>query len=290
MTDFQQIAAQRPSDIDEAILCMQKALDYYHQHDDYRAVFLRAYYLITLDVHAAMHQAGDYQKQIFFDPPWLGRLAGKFSTLYFVSLDTFKREADVEVAWKMAHAQAREKQGTVLHDLLLGLNAHINYDLAYGIYLNLKEHGDDKNHLQLPRRKFDHDQVNNILVRCIPKIQDTLTRDYGGALALVGRLLGRVDDLLAEDGLKYYRERVWWNAVSYLTTESEREQSLVRDRLNWESTRVAKIVADRHGFWNCLLRAVAGVTRMRHFGHIEIEQVGDSTYGKLTSQWRLSPF
>jgi len=121
-------------------------------------------------------------------------------------------------------------------------------------------------------------------------IQDILTRDYGGALAMVGRLLGRVDDLLAEDGLKYYRERVWWNAVSYLTTESEREQSLVRDRLNWESTRVAKIVADRHGFWNCLLRAVAGVTRKRHFGPIEIEQVGDSTYGRLTSQWRLSPF
>ena len=56
------------NDIDEAILCMQKALDYYYQHDDYRAVFLRAYYLIILDVHAAIHQAGDYQKQIFFDP------------------------------------------------------------------------------------------------------------------------------------------------------------------------------------------------------------------------------
>ena len=35
---------------------MQKALDYYHQHDDYRAVFLRAYYMITLDVHETYMQ------------------------------------------------------------------------------------------------------------------------------------------------------------------------------------------------------------------------------------------
>lgn len=67
-------------------------------------------------------------------------------------------------------------------DLILGLDAHINYDLAYGIYLNLKEHNDQSNHLLLSRRKFDHDQVNNILVRCIPRITETLTRDYGGAL------------------------------------------------------------------------------------------------------------
>ena len=66
-----------------------------------------------------------------------------------------------------------------------GLNAHINYDLAYGSQLNLREHGDGQDHLLLPRRKFDHDQVNNILVRSTPQIAATLTRDCGGALAFL---------------------------------------------------------------------------------------------------------
>jgi hypothetical protein len=64
-----------------------------------------------------------------------------------------------------------------VQDLLFGLNAHINYDLAYAVYLNMKEHGDDRDHLLLPRRKFDHDQVNNVLVRTLPQVAAAVTRD-----------------------------------------------------------------------------------------------------------------
>jgi hypothetical protein len=126
----------------------------------------------------------------------------------------------------------------------LGLNAHINYDLAYGIYLNLKEHNDQSNHLLLPRRKFEHDQINNILVRCIPKISETLARDYGGGIVLISRVMRNLDEMLTESGLKYYRERVWWNAISYLATVDEREIYLVHDRLNWESAKVANALGD----------------------------------------------
>src|SRR5690349_24709123 len=101
MTEWQEIVQQRPKDIDEAVPALQKALDYYHAHDDYRAVFLRAYYIITLEVHAAIHQLGDYRTQIFFDPAWNAKLAGKFSSLYFQSLTTEERPAETEKAWKL---------------------------------------------------------------------------------------------------------------------------------------------------------------------------------------------
>src|SRR5215213_1528534 len=208
MTDLEEITSLRPKDIDEAIPCMRKVLDYFHERNDYRAVFVRAYYIITVNVHAAVHQLGN-RKQIFFDPDWIKSLAGKFSTLYIQSLTTFERDAESELAWKIAHKAAVERRSTVIQDLILGLNAHINYDLAYGIYLNMKEHGDDKNHLLLPRRKFDHDQVNEILVASIPEITETLARDYGGAIRFLDVALDRLDDLLAGVGLKHYRERVW---------------------------------------------------------------------------------
>jgi hypothetical protein len=137
-----------------------------------------------------------------------------------------------------------ERSSTVIQDLILGLNAHINYDLANGIYLNLKEHGDQSDHLLLPRRKFDHDQVNNILLRCIPAISETLTRDYGGGILLISRLMHNLDEFLTETGLRYYRERVWWSAISFLTCADEREIDLVHDKLNWESYKVAQRVAE----------------------------------------------
>ncbi len=288
MTDFQSIASQRPKDLDESLVSMRKALDYYHERNDYRAIFLRGYYIITVEVHAAVNQLGDYQEQIFFDPRWIDALAGKFSSLYFRSLTTFERGPGAERAWKLAHKMAMQKTSTVALDLILGLNAHINYDLAYGIYLNLKEHNDQSNHLLLPRRKFDHDQVNNILVRCIPKISETLTRDYGGGIALVSRLMQNLDEMLTESGLKYYRERVWWNSISYLATVDEREVDLVHDRLNWESSKVANALSE-DTTWNRAVRTVGTALRKKQFGKIELEGTG-STTAEPASSAVLSPF
>ncbi len=271
MTEFDEIASQRPQDVDEALSCMGRALDYFHERDDYRAVFLRAYYIITRNVHTALNQLGDYAgKQIFFDANWVRRLSGKFASRYFHSLTTFDRDPTAERAWKIAHRSAENRTGTIVQDLLLGLNAHINYDLAYAIYLNMKEHGDSADHLLVPRRKFDHDQVNNILVRSIPEVAETLTRDYGGGILFLTRVMFSLDDVLSATGLKYYRERVWWTAISYLATADDDEVELVHDRLNWESTRVARAIADE-SLWSLPVRAVGCAIRKRRFGRIDLE-------------------
>ncbi len=274
MSELEAIAAQRPKDVDEAIPCIQRALRYFHEHDDYRAVFLRAYYITTLNIHAAVHQLADYEKQIFFDPEWVSALAGKFSALYFRSLTTFDRDPDSERAWKLAHKTAEEKTGTVVQDLMLGLNAHINYDLAYAAYLNMKEHGDERDHLLLPRRKFDHDQVNNVLVRTAPQVAAAITRDYGGGIAVLRTAMHRIDDMLTETGLKYYRERVWWTAISYLTTTDDEEVNLVHERLNWESGKVAKLIADE-SIWSLPIRTIGVALRRKHFGAITLENPAD---------------
>src|SRR5215475_7116016 len=84
---------------------------------------------------------------------------------------------------------------------------------AQATYLNLKQHGDGGEHLSLPRRKFDHDQTNNLLARSMNQIAGTLTRDYGGCISPLRRTLHGLDIIMTSTGLKYYRERVWWSAV-----------------------------------------------------------------------------
>jgi hypothetical protein len=265
-----EIVALRPKTIEEAIDDMRIALDYFHRANDYRAVFLRAYYLITLAVFDAIRERGAYTRRIFFDAEWVRRLAGKFSLLYFQSLTTEEREG--ERAWKIAHLRAARRDTSVLQDLLFGLNAHINYDLAYGIYLNFVEFEDARDHLLLPRRKFDHDQVNNILIDSIPVIQRVLTRDYGGWMRGLGAVLGPLDELLSGIGLKYYRERVWWNAVTYLSAEGPPEIQLVHDRLDWESAQVASLVALERTRIFRPVEKVASLLRRKRFAPIALEQ------------------
>ncbi len=251
---FEELAARRPGNIDEALAGMAALLEWYHQEGDHRAVFLRAHYLVTLNVHAAVNGR---PRRLFFDPQWVSTLMGKLTALYFESLDP---RIQLQVpAWKTAHARAKAKELPVAQDLLLGLNAHVNFDMAWGIYLNLVEHGDHKDHNELPRRKFDHDQVNNLFVASLPQVQQTLWRDYGGELDAVGRALVPLDDLVTKYGLKNYRERVWWNAVGYISGRSEEELALMRTKLNLEAQMLANaLIAEPSG----LQRAAGAVGAM----------------------------
>lgn len=287
MATLAEIAAYRPQDIDEALEQMRSALDYFHRENDQRAIFLRAYYLVTLAVHQAINEQGRYTRRIFFDPEWIRRLAGKFSLLYFQSLTTTERPG--ERAWKTAHRLAATDQTSVFQDLLLGLNAHINYDLAYGISLNLREFEDGREHLLLPRRKFDHDQVNNILVNTIPQIEDVLTRDYGGELSVMSELAGALEDVLAGVGLKYYRERVWWNAISFLSAQGPEELQLVHDRLDWESAQLADSIGCEGTFLQRSLRGVLNLFSKRTFGPITLERE-DTQPAKKKSAQAISPY
>jgi hypothetical protein len=270
MATLDQIAAYRPTNIDQALDAMRSALDCFHRSNDRRAVFLRAYYLITIAVHEAVHQRGRHHGRVFLDPAWIERLAGKFASLYFYSLTTEERPG--ERAWKQAHRLATSGRTSVLQDVLLGLNAHINYDLAYGIYLNMVEHDDGRDHLVLSRRKFDHDQVNEILVACIPQVKQSLTRDYGGEIRAVGDLAGRVGERAAGLGLAHYRERVWWSAISFLAAADEAERAMVHERLDEQSSAVAEAVALEGTAVRRAARRLLALPRRRTFGMIELER------------------
>ena len=258
MSRLEEIAQFRPQTIEDAVEAMQHGLEYFHNASDSRAVFLRAYHIITTNVSSAIDQQEDFDNPIFFDPRWIRRLSGKFAALYFASLTTFSKGAQEERAWKTAHGMAVEKKSSVVQDLLLGINAHINYDLPVALYQNFLEHNDGPGFMSLTKRKFDHDQVNNILIRSFDEISTVIPREYGGLIKTADFLLGSIDEILTRLGLRHYRERVWWDGISLLSAGSEDERQLVMHKLNWESAKIADIIAGRNSLW---VRAVNSALR-----------------------------
>jgi hypothetical protein len=257
---------------------MRDTLQQFHAAGDKRAIFLRLYYIMTLEVHAAIHGLGEYEgQQVFRDPSWIKTLSGKFATLYFKALDTRGREPDerVERAWKAAEKATRSWRSTVVQNALLGINAHINYDLPRAIAANL-DPAELDDYPTLLLRKFDHDQVNNLLVRTLRPIQDILARDYAPGIALVDNLLGNLDERLSEVGLKYYRERVWWDALTYASAVKDGNDGIVRDKLNWESHKVAQFLEKKWELW--VPERVFGlpwaVLGTRRWDRITLEPVG----------------
>ena len=238
---------------------MNEGLQLFHKKNDWRAVFLRAYYIITTNVHNAIRQQADFDNPIFFDPDWISHLSGRFASLYFASLDTFERDDREERAWKLAYTVAKERSSSVVQDLLLGINAHINYDLPVALCENLRAFDDEPDFLSLTKRKFDHDQVNNILIRSFDEISTVIPQEYGGLISVADSLLGNIDESLTRLGLKHYREHVWWDGISLLSAKTKQEKRLVMDRLNWESAKIAETIAGNNSQW---VRAVSRILKL----------------------------
>jgi hypothetical protein len=256
--DDKALAAQQPKDIDEALEYMRSTLQQFHAAGDRRAFFLRVYYMMTLEVHAAIHGTGAYVgRPVFMDPTWIEQLSGKFASLYFKSLTiTGDGSAAGQRAWGAAHGAARSPRSTVLLNALLGIVAHIKKDLAQAIAENLLEFGDLDNPTTMIRRRFDHDQVNNLLIRVMGSIQDTLARDYEPVLGVGDRVLGGLDERLSSMGLRHYREQVWSDALTYAAMLSQTDPEhvelgteLVRAKLDWESHKLAEEVTDWRAMW-----------------------------------------
>ncbi|ADO72169.1 DUF5995 family protein [Stigmatella aurantiaca] len=237
-TPEERIQQRCPRTTSETLACMRQQLEHFYLCKDSRAIFLRAYYLMTTEVRAAIHGEGDYTLPIFFDGKWVDEVVARFSGLYFSSL-----AAPACEAWKRAHALAGEEHSSVIENLMLGINAHINYDLAFGVHALLREGGEYLDPERLARRRFDHDQINNVLMRCLPKIQAVLVREFGGGIRIFSDLFGKLDELVSFTGLRAYRDRVWHNVLALLSARTLEERQKVEKRLDWESLQIAEVIS-----------------------------------------------
>jgi len=111
------------------------------------------------------------------------------------------------VADRLCRRRGPERgEALVAQDALLGINAHITYDLTY----TLGDVGIDPDR---DGKLADH-RINAILAHLVQTVQDALVETYAAVeIAGVDRLLDPLDDRLALLGLKGSQEFAWRNAV-----------------------------------------------------------------------------
>ncbi|MCU0503771.1 MAG: DUF5995 family protein [Anaerolineae bacterium] len=183
---------------------------------DRRAFFLSCYALMTRNVLAAI-DAGD-----FHDPAWVSGLLDRFADYYFAALECDEDPvASTPDAWRLAFDAARDPDLEVMQHLLLGINAHINYDLVLclGDVLTPEWHtlSDDARHA----RYLDHCHINGIIGRTIDAVQDEIVERYSPWMATVDASLGRLDEWLVLKMIARWRDEVWTQAVQRVELPDE---------------------------------------------------------------------
>lgn len=174
-----------------------------HQH-----VFLSTYQRTTRSVGAAVD--GRY----FEDPGWVERWDVAFANLYLSALDAELSDTPLSHAdrvprpWRLAFAASPDLPP--LRHVLLGINAHVNYDLPQALLAVISDDDFSDRRLMDCRRR-DHERIDRLLASRVAAEDDELTAT-GGA-TILDRLLTPLNRLGSKRFLREARQKVWHNTL-----------------------------------------------------------------------------
>lgn len=202
---------------------MQSKVDTWQVDADARAIFLSCYLLMTRNMFAAIEQGE------FYDSTWVRSLLHRFAQHYFNALDAYSQDPDSTLkVWRITYQAAARADLLVIQNLMLGINAHINYDLVFALVEMLEGEWPTLSSAQRHARYVDHSHVNKVIGRTIDTVQDQVISRLTPAFFLVDKALGPLDEWMTERLISTWRDTVWNQAVRILTCHTADDREALR--------------------------------------------------------------
>ena len=204
---------------------------------DRRAIFLECYWLMTQNMLAAV-AAGE-----FHDGEWANSLLHRFAEYYFDALELYERDdPETPAVWSQAHDAAAEPETMVMQNLLLGVNAHINYDLVFALADTLEREWDDLPTRRREQRYADHCHVNIIIGQTVDSVQDQIIERWVPAMGIVDVVLGPVDEWITSHLIAHWRDEVWERAVRLMATRAQDKRERFRQQVEDITLKRADVI------------------------------------------------
>ena len=193
-------------DIDSVVAGMDDRLVTMPPGRSAQRLFLETYRRTTIAVAKAIREGS------FEDPEWVEEWDVAFADLYLAALDRDLDGGPVSRPWRLAFDAPASLPA--LRHVLLGINAHINYDLPQALLAVISDEDFEDPRL-LARRARDHERIDAVLSGRVAAEDAEL-----GAVSVVtltDRLLQPLNRLSSKRFLREARQKVWHN-----TTELQR--------------------------------------------------------------------
>ena len=191
--------------IDGLIERMRELLVPMEASRDPKRIFHATYLRTTIAVADEIRRPGG-----FADPDWTERWDIAFADLYLDALQQIQAGEQPSRPWAVAFGAPRELP--VLNRLLLGMNAHINYDLPQALLAVITDEEFEDSEL-IARREADHRAIDDILAARVSAEGDELAGIHGPGSRL-DRLLEPLNQRGTKRFLREARRKVWANAIS----------------------------------------------------------------------------
>lgn len=188
---------------------MAEQIGVWDRSGDRRAIFLNCYARMTSNMFAAV-QAGR-----FHDPLWVTDLIHNFAAYYFEATTAYERaDPRLPASWRVAFERAGQPQTPVVVSLLLGVNAHINYDLVQVLADMLGPVWRDLAPQTRHERYADYTTVNAVIAETVDRVQDEVVEPYARLMQALDVVCGPLDEWCTARLLKCWRADVWRQALA----------------------------------------------------------------------------
>jgi hypothetical protein len=218
--------------IEELIARMAALLEPLQAAGDKRQYFHATYLRTTIAV------AGEIRRGGFADGEWVERWDVAFADLYLDALEGDMAGQRPSLPWAIAFGTPAGLPP--LRHVLLGMNAHINYDLPQALVAVISDEQFDDTAL-LARREADHRAIDEVLASRVAAEGDELAKLSGPAL--VDRLLRPVNRLGSQRFLREARAKVWANATVLSRARRQDPDAYAAVLAKLEELSAAKVTA-----------------------------------------------
>jgi hypothetical protein len=238
-----------PAGVDALAVRMAALLGELEADGDPARFFLGTYLRTTEAVDAAIEGG------LFEDPGWVTAWDVDFAELYLDALDAHRRDpASPPAPWRAAFgtdAAARPEA-----HVLLGMNAHINYDLPQSL-VRVIGPADFADPVVLASRERDHERIDEVLAARVAH-EDVALQAAGSRRTVVDRLMAGANRTAARVLLRESRRKVWANTEALHRARLAGPEELARRVGQLEEVSAARVADLRRGGPVLLRLAVLG--------------------------------
>jgi len=221
---------------DPVLIKMGQYLEKWKSSNDSRHVFLSCYRMMSSNMIDSLRNAE------FHDSEWVNKLLNRFANYYFDSLVRFDCDEKTPEVWLKVHSACKENKVSELQLLILGVNAHINYDLVFALYDMLQPEWNLLSEAKRKERYDDHSRVNQIIANTIDQVQDEILEPVNPALEWIDVLFGRVDEFLISRLISKWRGDVWENSQKLLIIEKAGEKEKFRRQIEQDVLKMGETI------------------------------------------------
>jgi hypothetical protein len=185
--------------LDEVIAQLTTIIADARQRQSRLGYFAALYRLVTINVRTGI-AAGRFE-----DSARMAQLDIAFAKRYLDALAAYQQGQPTAACWRVAFDAADAWRPLILQHLLLGMNAHINFDL--GIAAAETSPG-----AQLAASQHDFNEINRILAGLIQVVQVQIG-SVSPWIWVLDKIGGRTDEEIVEFSLNVARREAWNFAV-----------------------------------------------------------------------------